>query len=98
MPSARKAGRSRLPHSPGKLRTWPRPGGAIQHAAVYAESAKANRFWISYRGFDSHAKYGRQRITLDNARFIGYAAPDVEAEEATMVLLMPELQGLAFAF
>ena len=65
---------------------------------MYTGSAKANRFWISYRGFDSHAKYGSQRIILDDARFIGYVGPDVEPEEATKVLLTLWPQGLAFAF
>ena len=65
---------------------------------MYTGSAKANQFWISYRGFDSHAKYGSQRITLDDARFIGYVGPDVEAEEATEVLLTLSPQSLAFVF
>jgi hypothetical protein len=29
-----------------------------------------NQFWLGYKGFDTDAKIGRQRISLDNQRFI----------------------------
>ena len=35
------------------------------------ESSELNRLWISLGGFDSNVKLGRQRIVLDDARFIG---------------------------
>jgi hypothetical protein len=35
------------------------------------ESHELNRLWLSYSGFDSKIKVGRQRIILDNARFVG---------------------------
>ncbi len=35
------------------------------------ESHELNRLWLSYKGFDSKIKVGRQRIILDNARFVG---------------------------
>ncbi|MGI9242811.1 MAG: alginate export family protein [Verrucomicrobiales bacterium] len=35
------------------------------------ESHELNRLWLSYTGFDSKVKVGRQRIILDNARFVG---------------------------
>jgi hypothetical protein len=34
-------------------------------------SHELNRAWLQYTGYDSQAKYGRQRISLDNARFVG---------------------------
>ena len=35
------------------------------------ESSELNRLWISLSGLDSKVKLGRQRIVLDDARFIG---------------------------
>ncbi len=35
------------------------------------ESTELNRMWISYKGFDTTAKLGRQRIKLNNLRFVG---------------------------
>lgn len=35
------------------------------------ETTELNQAWVSYTGFDSTAKLGRQRIKLDNDRFIG---------------------------
>lgn len=35
------------------------------------ESHELNRAWISWTGLDSSIKVGRQRIILDNARFVG---------------------------
>jgi hypothetical protein len=35
------------------------------------ESSELNRLWVSYSGYDSSLKLGRQRIKLDNDRFIG---------------------------
>jgi hypothetical protein len=35
------------------------------------ESSELNRLWASYSGYDSNLKLGRQRIKLDNDRFIG---------------------------
>jgi hypothetical protein len=34
-------------------------------------SHELNRAWLSFAGYDNKAKYGRQRIILDNARFVG---------------------------
>ncbi|MBW2282164.1 MAG: alginate export family protein [Deltaproteobacteria bacterium] len=34
-------------------------------------SHELNRAWLQYSGYDSKAKFGRQRIILDNARFVG---------------------------
>ena len=34
-------------------------------------SHELNRAWLQYTGYDSRIKYGRQRIILDNARFVG---------------------------
>jgi len=35
------------------------------------QSSELNRFWVSYKGFGSEIKGGRQRIILDDSRFIG---------------------------
>ena len=35
------------------------------------QSAELNRLWLAYTNFDSTLKGGRQRIILDNARFVG---------------------------
>jgi hypothetical protein len=35
------------------------------------ENGEVNRAWVVYREFDSALKLGRQRIILDNARFVG---------------------------
>jgi hypothetical protein len=46
--------------------------GAVKHALISdPEGTEVNQALISYTTFNNAIKYGRQRIVLDNARFIG---------------------------
>ena len=47
------------------------PGGAGKTVIADPETTEVNRAWIGYENFDTFAKYGRQRITLDDHRFVG---------------------------
>jgi hypothetical protein len=47
------------------------PGGAGQAVVADPEATEINRVWASYSNWDSSLKVGRQRIKLDNDRFIG---------------------------
>lgn len=45
--------------------------GAGRTVIADPETTELNRAWIGYENFDTALRYGRQRIILDNARFIG---------------------------
>lgn len=46
--------------------------GAVKHALISdPEGTELNQALVSYTTFNNSIKYGRQRIILDNARFIG---------------------------
>ena len=55
--------------------TWPVDpinAGPIKHAVISdPEGTDLNQALISYSTFNNQVKYGRQRIVLDNARFVG---------------------------
>ena len=55
--------------------TWagdPINAGPVKHALISdPEGTEVNQSLISYTTFNNQIKYGRQRIILDNARFIG---------------------------
>ena len=55
--------------------TWnadPINAGSVKHAVISdPEGTDLNQALISYTTFNNQIKYGRQRIVLDNARFIG---------------------------
>ncbi len=57
-----------VPSGPG---TSPIQGTPGKTPIADPKSHELNRAWLRYRGFDSDAKWGRQRIILDNARFVG---------------------------
>lgn len=57
-----------VPSGPG---TSPIQGTPGKTPIADPKSHELNRAWLRYSGFDSEAKYGRQRIILDNARFVG---------------------------
>ena len=47
--------------------------GLGQNKTIIAdpESHELNRLWIGYKAFETQIKVGRQRILLDNQRFVG---------------------------
>ena len=47
--------------------------GLGQNKTIIAdpESHELNQLWLSYKNFDTEIKVGRQRLILDNARFVG---------------------------
>lgn len=47
------------------------PGGAGQVVIADVEGTEVNQVWLSYTGDVVSGKLGRQRLVLDNARFIG---------------------------
>lgn len=47
------------------------PGGAGRTAAPEVPVTYLNQLWMSYDAFDTLLKVGRQRLVLDNARFVG---------------------------
>jgi hypothetical protein len=55
--------------------TWaadPINSGAVKHAQIFdPEGTDFNQALVSYTTFNNVIKYGRQRIVLDNSRFIG---------------------------
>ena len=46
-------------------------GDVTRDVIADPQSSELNRFWVSYKGFGSEIKGGRQRIILDDSRFIG---------------------------
>lgn len=47
-------------------------GGAGDKTVIAdPETTEVNRAWLAYENWDTLFKYGRQRIILDNARFVG---------------------------
>ena len=55
--------------------TWPADpinSGSVKHALISdPEGTELNQAYVSYSNFNTQAKWGRQRIILDNSRFIG---------------------------
>ena len=47
------------------------PASANRSVIADPEATEVNRAWLSYHRWDTTMKFGRQRIVLDNARFIG---------------------------
>ncbi|MCF7708776.1 MAG: alginate export family protein [Verrucomicrobia bacterium] len=47
------------------------PGGAGKAIVADPESTEVNRVWLGYDNWDTKLKLGRQRIIMDNARFVG---------------------------
>ncbi|MEW6302787.1 MAG: alginate export family protein [Verrucomicrobiota bacterium] len=47
------------------------PGGAGKTIVADPDTTELNQAWISYSRYDSTVKGGRQRIVLDNHRFVG---------------------------
>ena len=47
------------------------PGGAGKTAIADPEGTELNQAWLSYSRWNTVAKGGRQRIVLDNTRFVG---------------------------
>lgn len=47
------------------------PNSATRSVIADPEANEVNRAWLSYEKMDTTIKFGRQRIVLDNARFIG---------------------------
>ncbi len=47
------------------------PDSAGRSIIADPEATELNRAWIAYQRWDTRVKLGRQRIVLDNARFIG---------------------------
>lgn len=47
------------------------PGGAGKAVVADPEGTELNRAWLGYTNWDTKLKLGRQRIVMDNARFIG---------------------------
>jgi hypothetical protein len=47
------------------------PGGAGRVAFADEPVTYLNQAWLSYSGFDTLFKMGRQRLNLDNTRFVG---------------------------
>ena len=47
------------------------PSSATKSVIADPEATEVNRAWLSYEKMDTTIKFGRQRIVLDNARFVG---------------------------
>jgi outer membrane biogenesis lipoprotein LolB len=47
------------------------PNSATKSVIADPEATEVNRAWLSYEKMDTTVKFGRQRIVLDNARFVG---------------------------
>ena len=47
------------------------PGGAGRAVIADPEGTEINQAWIQYNKWDTQIRFGRQELTLDNARFIG---------------------------
>ena len=47
------------------------PGGAGRAVVADPEGTEVNRAWLGFDKWDTKLKLGRQRIVMDNARFIG---------------------------
>lgn len=47
------------------------PSASNRTVIAEVESTELNQAYVAYKGFDSRAKVGRQRIILGNARFVG---------------------------
>ena len=54
-------------------RNAPGPGANVFNREVVAdpEGTEVNQIWVGYEKWDTNVKFGRQRFTLDNHRFIG---------------------------
>ena len=49
----------------------PPPPKPTRTVVADAETTEVNQAWLAYNNFQTTAKYGRQRIKLDNDRFVG---------------------------
>ena len=47
------------------------PGSRDRSVIADPEATEVNRVWLAYDNWDTQFKFGRQRIVLDGARFIG---------------------------
>ena len=67
------------------------PGGAGRTVIADPPATDINQAWLSYRFADTTVKAGRQRIVLDNARFVGDVGwrQNMQTFDATTLLAKP---------